>query len=67
MATKTYKTVGDALADSSSQLHRFVYEEAPAAMAHNPRDEAEWADYFAFLRKHPGHSTESWRKARSEA
>ena len=64
MATKTYQTVGDALADPTSSLHRFVYEEAPAAMAHNPTNEAEWADYFAFLREHPGHSTQAWRMQR---
>ena len=45
----------------SGGAESFVYEEAPAAIAHNPRDEAEWAEYFAYLRDFPGHSTESWR------
>lgn len=65
MPGKTYRTMGGALADPASQLHKFVYEEAPAAMAHNPTTQEEWADYFAFLRDFPGHSTESWRAYRS--
>ncbi len=65
MATKTYTTVGDALADPESNLHKFVYVEAPAAMAHNPTSDKEWTDYFAFLREYPGHSTESWRRYRA--
>jgi hypothetical protein len=60
--SKTYKTVGDALADPTSNLYRFVNVEAPAAMAYNPTTKAEWTTYMIFLRKFPGASTKYWRK-----
>jgi hypothetical protein len=65
MQTKTYRTAGEAIADPTSNIHRFIRKEAPAAMAHNPTSEAEWADYFAFLRDNPGCSTAAWRMARA--
>lgn len=64
---KLYESVGDALADPASTLHRVVYVDAPKAMAFNPATPDEWTAYLAWTRDNPCGSTEAWRASLVDA